>query len=88
MAHKNLFARDSAKQARLKEYKNKYPWKFKKNYNSFWVDKAFSFDFEKSQMSLSFGVWNHKQQGVSVDLPKNVIKKIQKILKKDENAVS
>ena len=88
MAHKNLFARDSAKQARLKEYKNKYPWKFKKNYNSFLVDKAFSFDFEKSQMSLSFGVWNHKQQGISVDLPKNTIKKIQKILEKDKDAIS
>ena len=88
MAHKNLFARDSAKQARLKEYKNKYPWKFKKNYNSFWVDKAFSFDFEKSQMSLSLGVWNHKQQGISVDLPKNTIKKIQKILEKDKDAIS
>ena len=88
VAHKYLFARDSAKQARLKGYKNKYPWRFKKNYNSFWVDKAFSFDFEKNQMALSFGVWNHKQQGVSVDLPKEIVEKIRKISSKNPDAIS
>ena len=88
VAHKYLFARDSAKQARLKGYKNKYPWRFKKNYNSFWVDKAFSFDFEKNQMALSFGVWNHKQQGISVELPKEIVEKIRKILSKNPDAIS
>ena len=34
-------------------------------------------------MALSFGVWNHKQQGVSVDLPKETI-----ILSKNPDAVS
>ena len=48
VAHKYLFARDSARKARMKGYKNKYPWRFKANYNSFWVDKAFSFDFNKN----------------------------------------
>ena len=88
VAKRYLFARDSARKARLKGYKNKYPWRFKTNYNTRWEDKASSFDFANNQMSLSFGVWNHKQQGVSVVLPKNVVKKIQKILEKDENAVS
>ena len=88
VAKRYLFARDSAKKARAKGFKNKYPWRFKTNYNTRWEDKSFSFDFEKNQMSLSFGVWNHKQQGVSVDLPKETIKKIREILSKNPDAVS
>ena len=88
VAKRYLFARDSAKKAREKGYKNKYPWRFKTNYNTRWEDKAFSFDFEKNQMALSFGVWNHKQQGVSVDLPKETIKKIREILSENPDAVS
>ena len=39
-------------------------------------------------MFLSFGIWNHKQQGVSVVLPKETVEKIKEILGKDENAIS
>ena len=88
VAKRYLFARDSTRNARLKGLKNKYPWRLKSNYNTRWEDKAFSSDFNKNQMSLSFGVQNHKQQGVFVVLPKNVVKKIQKILEKDKDAIS
>ena len=88
VAKRYLFARDSAKKARLKGYKNKYPWRFKTNYNTRWEDEAFSFDFEKNQMALSFGVWNHKQQGISVELPKEIVEKIREILSKNPDAIS
>ena len=89
VAHKYLFARDSTRQARLKGYRNKYPWRFKKNYNSFWVDKAFSFDFENNKMILSCGIWNHKKQKeLEIDLPKEIVEKIREILSKNIDAIS
>ena len=89
VADKYLDARDAAHAAILKGYKNKYPWRRKKNFNTQWKDKAFSFDFEKNVLSLSLGIWGGKrQQGVCLKLPKNIMAKINEIVSFDKDAVS
>ena len=88
VAHKYLFARDSAHSARNKGYENKYPWRSKNHFNTKWVDKAFSFDCNSRKLTLSLGVQNHKQQKIRVVLPKKIIAKIKRILAKDANAIS
>ena len=88
VAHRYLFARDSAYSARQKGYPNKYPWRHKKNYNTRWVDDAFSFNYESRELTLSLGIQNHKQQKMKVMLPKKIIAKVKKILEKDANAIS
>ena len=62
VAKRYLFARDAARAARLKGYKNRYPWRLKKNYNTRWIDKAFSFNFGAKTLSLSLGNWDGKRQ--------------------------
>ena len=77
VAHRYLFARDSAHAAILKGFKNKYPWRHKKNYNTKWVDQAFEFDFVKNSLKLSLGIWNHKRQKpICVELPSNTVEKL------------
>ncbi|AHM57780.1 transposase, IS605 OrfB family (plasmid) [Peptoclostridium acidaminophilum DSM 3953] len=61
VCHKYLFARDSARAARLKGYKTKYPYKTKKNYNTKWVDKAFKV-FPNGKVELSMGIFDGKRQ--------------------------
>ena len=81
VAHKYLFSRDAAKQARKQGLKNKYPYRKRKFYNTKWVDLAFS--IEGNVISLSMGVWNNKrQQPITVrvpNLPKGDIKEIELI---------
>ena len=89
VADKYLDARDAAHAAIQKGYKNKYPWRRKKNFNTQWKDKAFSFNFEKNVLSLSLGIWGGKrQQGVCLKLPKNIMAKINEIVSFDKDAVS
>ncbi len=77
VTHRYLFARDAAHAAILKGFKNKYPWRRKKNYNTKWVDQAFEFDFVKNSLKLSLGIWNHKRQKpIIVKLPSNVMEKL------------
>ncbi len=89
VVHNYLFARNAARAARKKGYKNKYPWRIKKNYNTTWVDEAFAFDFSQKTLSLSLGNWNHKhQKSIVVNLPKDIVSKIQEVLNKNKDAVS
>lgn len=89
VVHRYLFARDGARAAISKGYKNKYPWRHKNHYNTRWVDKAFDFDFDKNILSLSLGIWDHKKQKpILVTLPKDTIGKIKELLEKNKNAVS
>ncbi len=60
VAHKYLFSRDSAHQARLKGLKNKYPYRKKKYFNTKWIDQAFQ--FSGNTIVLSLGIQNHKRQ--------------------------
>ena len=89
VADKYLDARNAAHAAIKKGFKNKYPWRQKKNFNTQWKDKAFSFDFEKGILSLSLGTWDHKRQkGITVRLPRHTMEKIDSILAADKDAVS
>lgn len=60
VCHKYLFSRDSAHQAKKKGFKNKYPYKKKKHFNTKWVDKAFKID--GNTILLSLGNWDGKRQ--------------------------
>jgi putative transposase len=60
VAHKFLEARDAAREARKKGYKNRYPWKHKFVFNPTWVDKAF--EIKGRKLRLSMGVWSGKTQ--------------------------
>jgi len=79
--HKYLFARDAAYKAQLEGYKNKYPYKKKKHFNTKWVDKAFS--IKGNSISLSMGTLNGKRQKPIVikvsGLPQGDIKEIELI---------
>ena len=89
VANKYLDARNSAHEAIKKGYQNKYPWRYKKNFNTQWKDKAFSFNIERNTLFLSLGIWNHKkQEGIFVELPKNIMEKVDGILGFDKDAVS
>ena len=89
VVHRYLFARDGARAAISKGYKNKYPWRHKNHYNTRWVDKAFDFDFIKNILSLSLGIWDHKKQKpILVMLPKDTVGKLKELLEKNKNAVS
>ena len=59
VVHKYLFSRDSAKKARDKGLKNKYPYKKKKHFNTKWVDKAFQIK-NNNIIQLSNGVGQEK----------------------------
>ncbi|AHM56978.1 transposase GSA [Peptoclostridium acidaminophilum DSM 3953] len=61
VCHKYLFARDAARAANLKGYKNKYPYKSKKHYNTKWIDKAFKV-FPNGKIELSMGIAHGKRQ--------------------------
>ena len=82
-------ARESAKAARDKGYQNKYPWREKHNFNTKWIDEAFSFDFETKTLFLSLGIWNHKRQKpIVVKLPKDTIDKLRNIVARNKDAIS
>lgn len=78
VAHKYLFARDSAYKARLKGYKNKYPWRTKKNFNTKWVDKAFSIA-TNGRIELSLGAKRKPLIVYANDIPQGGIKEIELI---------
>ena len=89
VANKYIDARESTRAARFKGYNNKYPWRYKANFNTQWIDEAFSFDFSNDTLCLSLGVWNHKKQKpILVALPHEIMLKIKEILSKDKDAVS
>ena len=81
VAHKYLDARDAAQKARLIGYRNKYPWRHKKHFNTKWVDKAFH--IVGNTIALSMGIQNHKQQKPIIlrpsRLPVHDIKEIELI---------
>lgn len=77
IADKYLSARDGAHQAIVKGYKNKYPWRRKKNFNTQWKDKSFVFDYKSRALTLSLGIWASKRQTpIEVRLPKDIVKKL------------
>jgi len=83
VCHKYLFARDSARAARLKGYKKtKYPYKSKRNYNTKWVDKAFKI-FQSGKIELSMGIaLGKRQKPITIwckNIPEGVIKEIELI---------
>lgn len=89
VVHRYVDARESAKAARDKGYQNKYPWREKHNFNTKWIDEAFSFDFEAKTLSLSLGIWNHKRQKpIVVKLPKDTIDKLRNIVARNKDAIS
>ena len=61
VSHKYLFSRDAARGAKLKGYRNKYPYKKKKNFNTKWVDKAFKV-YQNGKIELSTGTFGGKRQ--------------------------
>lgn len=79
VAHKYLFARDSAFAARKIGLKNKYPYKKKNHFNTKWVDKAFK--IQGTTVFLSLGIRDGKRQTpikISVPrLPEFEIKEIE-----------
>ena len=82
-------ARDAAHAARLKGYENRYPWRAKKNFNTRWIDRAFSFDFDAKTLTLSLGIWNRKkQEPVVVGLPSNIAVKLKTIVQQNKDAIS
>ena len=79
VAHKYLFSRDSAKKARDKGFKNKYPYKKKKNFNTKWVDKAFQVK-NNNVIQLSNGVGREKLYiKLNTDISNIEIKEIELI---------
>ena len=61
VCHKYLFSRDAVFKARKAGLKNKYPYKKKKNFNTKWVDKAFSVHLN-GKITLSMGTENGKRR--------------------------
>jgi putative transposase len=80
VCHKYLFARDSAKKARDKGYKNKYPYKKKDYYNTKWANNGFKV-IEGGKIELSMGTKDGKRQKPIIiktkKLPKGEIKEIE-----------
>lgn len=69
VVHKYLFARDSAYKARLKGFKSRYPYKKKRNFNTKWVDKAFS--IKDNNILLSMGIVDGKRAlPIKITVPK------------------
>ena len=54
VAHKYINARDAAYKAKQKGYDNRYPWRQKKNFNTKWVDKAYTI-YDNGKVELSLG---------------------------------
>ena len=82
VCHKYVFARDAARNARRAGYKNKYPYKQKKHFNTKWANNGFKV-FESGKIVLSMGDFEGKRQKpLSVwikELPKGQIKEIELI---------
>ncbi|GIN71560.1 transposase [Bacillus sp. J14TS2] len=82
VCHKYLFARDAALKARKAGYKNKYPYKRKKHFNTKWANNGFKF-FENGKIQLSMGDFEGKRQTPLIlwikELPKGPIKEIELI---------
>ena len=54
VCHKYLFARDAALEARKAGYKNKYPYKQKKHFNTKWANNGFKV-FENGKIAIIDG---------------------------------
>lgn len=82
VCHKYVFARDAAKKARQAGYRNKYPYKKKKHFNTKWANNGFKV-FKNGKIQLSMGDFEGKRQAplfVRVkELPKGQIKEIELI---------
>ena len=81
VCHKYLDARNAAREARNKGYKNRYPYKQKKYFTTKWAKDGFYIDYEKRKITFSMGVKDGKRQkpiSVKVDkLPSGKIKEIE-----------
>ena len=71
VCHKYLFSRDAVFKARKAGLKNKYPYKKKKNFNTKWVDKAFSVHLN-GKITLSMGTENGKRREPIIIWVKNL----------------
>ena len=82
VCHKYLFSRDATFKARKSGLKNKYPYKKKKNFNTKWVDKAFTVHLN-GKITLSMGTGNGKRrEPITIwvkNLPAHDIKEIELI---------
>ena len=83
VAHKYLFARNSAYEIRRKGLpQSKYPYKKKKNFNTKWVDKAFTIH-PNGKIELHMGIQNGKRQKPIVvyikDIPLYPVREIELI---------
>ncbi|BAU29810.1 putative transposase [Aneurinibacillus soli] len=80
VAHKYLFSRDGARQAKQKGYINKYPYKTKKYFNTKWANHGFMLH-QNGKIELSMGIWERKRQSPIVvyvkDVPKGQVKEIE-----------
>ena len=82
VCHKYIFSRDAAFKARKAGLKNKYPYKKKKNFNTKWVDKAFTVHLN-GKITLSMGTGDGKRrEPITIwvkNLPAHDIKEIELI---------
>ena len=82
VCHKYIFSRDAAFKARKSGLKNKYPYKKKKNFNTKWVDKAFTVHLN-GKITLSMGTGDGKRrEPITIwvkNLPAHDIKEIELI---------
>ena len=81
VCHKYLDARNAAREARKKGYKNRYPYKEKKYFPTKWAKDGFYIDYDKGKITFSMGTKDGKRQkplSVKVDkLPSGKIKEIE-----------
>ncbi len=82
VCHKYLFARDATNKARKVGYKNKYPYKQKKYFNTKWANNGFKV-FENGKIELSMGIFEGKRQAPLTvwikEVPVGQIKEIELI---------
>ena len=70
VAHKYINSRTAAKEAKNKGLDNRYPWRKKKNFNTKWVDKAYSI-FDSGRIELSLGA---KRSPIVLYVDKEIVK--------------
>lgn len=73
VAHKYIFARDSIHKTKLKGIStSRYPYKQKKNYNTKWVDKAFTI-YPNGILELSMGNGNPRPNPLKLKINMNIL---------------
>ena len=70
VAHKYINARDAAKKAKEVGCNTRYPWRKKKNFNTKWVDKAYTI-YDNGKIELSLGA---KRSPIIIYVDKEIAK--------------